>query len=208
MSQAKDIIDDIKHRFPDRAGNIYPALNRAIRLVSKRLKYHGSSSVKGALSVSITAGASSGTLPTDFWGLLGEPYISGETYALKPLPDLRTKLIYSTASTPIYYEIYGSTINLIPGSSGAATVLGDYWQRPTKITKPTDTIPYLELWDDVIQEALIHIYSTGGSSVDANYISMMENFIYKSIDEVIPGLERKAPTRIEDANQYNSLMWD
>jgi len=205
MSQAKDIIDEIAHRLPDR-NHVYPALNRAIRMVAKRLKYHNSSKVKGELSVSITADTSSGTFPSDFWGLLGKPYISGKTYTLKPLPDMRTKLIYSSNSVPVYYEVLGNTLNLIPGSTSAITICGYYWQRPTKITAPTNTMPYNELFDDAIQESILHVYA--GGTIDPDYITTMEKIIYKSVDEIIPGIEQTPPTRMTNSMSLDSLMWE
>ena len=174
-------------------------------MVAKRLKYHDSSWVKGSLAVTIAAADDSGTLPSDFWGLIGQPNISGKTYTLKPLPTRTTKLIYTSDSIPIWYEVIGATLNVIPGSTDGCTINGYYWAKPTKITAPDDTMPYQELFDDTIQEALL--YAHAGGMTDANYIGIMENFINKSIDEIIPGLEQVKPTKIPNATNYNDLMW-
>lgn len=203
MSEAKDIIDEISHRMPDKQ-NLYPALNRAIVLVSKRLKFHDSSLIRGALSVTVSADTSTGSMPSDYWGLLDKPYVSGKTEFLYPLPNDRTKLLHTTDSVPRWYEMVGTTINLIPGTTSEITILGPYWVKPTKITKPTDTMPYNEQFDDVIQEALLNIYITGG--VDGNSIGTMKSLINDSIDLIMPGLEQKIPQRTPDAQNLNSYM--
>lgn len=197
MSQVKDIIDSIGHRLPDK-NNLYPALNRAVRLIAKRLMYHDLSMVRGSLSVTISADSSSGTLPTDYWGLVGKPYLSGETRYLEPVPDPRYKLLYSENSKPRYYEIAGTTINLFPGSSSATTVYGDYWTRPTKLTSPMDTMPFSELFDDAIEEALVVTYT--GQDVGA-----LQNIIYKAVDEVAPYLDKPATYRVQDTMNLDVL---
>jgi hypothetical protein len=206
MSQVKDIIDGIKHRLPDRT-NIYPALNRAVSMVNKRLKYHDSSMIKGALSVTITADSASGSMPSDYWGLLGKPYISGETYFLEPIPNQETKLNFTDNTTPRWYEIIGTTIYLYPGTSTEATLIGPYWQKSTALTKSTDTMTFSELFDDAIQESLIHTYITGESTGNPVDISMIRNFINTAVDEIVPGIEQKIPTRITEAVNYDSMMW-
>jgi hypothetical protein len=197
MSQVKDIYDGIKHRLPDRV-NLFPALNRAVRTISKRLFYHDVSMVRGSLAVTIAAGGNSGTLPSDCWGLVGRPYISGKTSFLAPVPDPRYKLLYTSDAEPLYYEVAGLTINLYPGSSAEATLNGSYWARPAALTALTDTMPFNELFDDAIQEVLIHTYKTGLSSGDGNDIGLLTNFINKAVDEVAPYLDKQAMTQVED----------
>jgi hypothetical protein len=195
MSTVLDIIDGIKHRLPDRT-NLYPSLNRAVRLVSKRLFYHKSTLIQGALSETITAGSSSVALPSDFWGLLGWPYLNGEVQRLYPVPDMETKLTYTSTGTPIYYEIKGQTMYFYPGSTAAATLNGDYWQRETKLTKPTDTMPWNELFDDAISEALLQVYTTGQTA--GNEITIMGALINKAVDEIVPYMDRATPQRVDD----------
>ena len=204
MSQVKDIIDGIKHRLPDRA-NIYPALNRAVRMVNKRLFYHKSSMIQGSLAVTIAAAGNSGDLPTDFWGLMERPYITGETWTLEPVPDQETKLRYTDDSIPIYYDVKGWTLYLYPGSTSGCTIGGDYWQRPTAVTSPTDTMPYHELFDDAISEVLIKVYQTGAASGDTSEISLMENFINGAVDQIVPYIEKKAPKRFSDFNSLDFM---
>lgn len=204
MSSARDIIDGIKHRLPSRV-NLYPTLNRTVRMVSKRLFFHKSSLVKGALSVTITADSASASLPSDFWGLMEAPYISTDVRPLEPVPDRETKLTYSSNTTPMFYEIMGTTLYLYPGSSSEITIKGAYWSRPTAITKPSDTMPYNELFDDAIQEALLHIYSSGDSTGNPGEIGMLQNFINKSVDEIVPYIEMSAPKRLPSNLDYDAM---
>lgn len=197
MSQAKDILNNIKHRLPDRT-NIYPTLNRAVRLVSKRLFYNKSNIVLGALSVTIAADESTGTLPSNFWGLLNKPYESTKTYTLRPIPNQQMELFYTTSSVPRYYKIIGTTIEVFPGTSSEIIINGDYWKRPDKITKPTDTIPFNEQFDDVIEESLLHVFVTGGTTGDTNNVALMRNFINEQVDSIVPYIEKKSPKRIPD----------
>lgn len=202
MSQVKDIIDGISHRLPDKI-NLYPALNRAVRMIAKRLFYHDVSLVRGSLSVSIAEDATTGTLPTDFWGLVGRPYIDGQTRYLEPLPEQRYKLLYTSAAIPIYYEIAGTSITLVPGASSASTVKGMYFQRPTQLTSPMDTMPYNEAFDDAIAEALIHTYITGNST--GSEVATMQHFINKAVDEMAPYMDKSAPVRTKDDLELDYL---
>ena len=174
-------------------------LNRVVRLVSKRLFYHKSNLILGSLSVTIAADTDTGALPDDFWGLLDKPYISTKNYPLTPLPNQQTGLVFTDDSTPIYYKIIGNTINLYPGTSSEIIINGDYWTRPTQITKPTDTIPFDEQFDDVIEESLIHSFITGGTTGDVNTVALMRNFINEQIDSIVPYIENSAPKRIPDS---------
>jgi hypothetical protein len=207
MSTVQEIIDGIKHRLPERT-NIYPALNRAVVMIAKRLFYHDVSMIRGSLSVSVAADSSSGSLPADFWGLTYKPYISGKQRFLEPVPDPRYKLRYTANATPIYFEIAGTTINLYPGTTSDITILGGYWAKPTKLTSPLDTMPFHEMFDDAIQEAIIHTLTTGNST--GGEIVALQNFIMKAVDEIAPYLDKPARFRVEDGMGLNFLTneWD
>ena len=207
MSQVKDIIDGIKHRLPDRV-NIYPSLNRAVRLIAKRLMYHDSSFVRGALSVTVAEDGTSGALPSDFWGLAGKPYIYGKKRFLEPIPDQRYKLLYTTVSEPRYYELSGTTLNLYPGTSSEISIRGMYWARPAELDDPTDTMPYNELFDDVISEALIHIYGTGMTTGNTAELQMMTAMINQAVDEIVPYIDKQAPRIADDYLNLNYYEWD
>lgn len=199
MSTVIELIESVKHRLESR-DNIYPALNKAIRLANKRLMFHDSDLCTGALSVSVLASAATATMPSDFWGLRGLPYISGQTYPLRPVPSKQTTLDFQTAAQPLYYEIIGQTMRLIPATSSAITILGDYWQRPTKITGPRDTIPYFEQLDDIIGEFLVESMKTKPVQE-----SELQQLIVKSIDEFIFLRDKKGNIPFPDGTDWDGL---
>ena len=151
----------------------------------------------GSLAVSIEVDASSGSLPSDYWGMISWPYISGLKERLRPVPDVETKLAYSDTGQPIYFQVMGHTIYLYPGSSSAITINGDYWAKPTALTALTDTMPYYELFDEAIRDALI---ATAPSEIGRNQSegAIMQTVINAYVDEVVPNLDKKAPTRVDD----------
>lgn len=197
MSTVIELIETVKHRLENR-DNIYPAINRALRILNKRLMYHNSDLVTGSLNVSVLASADTATMPSDFWGLRGFPYISGDTTPLRPLPDKRTALFYPDDAVPLYYEVHGQTLKLIPGTASAITILGDYWQRPTKITGPNDTIPYFEQFDDAISEFLVEAVKVKPSPE-----GVLQQIIVRSVDELVPIRDMKGCTPFPDG-----IGWD
>ena len=166
-------------------------------MINKRLFYHKSTLIKGDLAITIAASGSSGSLPDGFWAFMERPYMDGKTYALRPVPNIETKLKYDQDSIPIYYERVGTTLNLYPGWSAGGTIKGLYWTTPTALTKHSDTIPYNGLYDDILQEALIHIYATGDSTNQGS-IMTLTNFINESIDQIEPYTAGQAPKRFDD----------
>jgi hypothetical protein len=136
-------------------------------------------------------------MPATFWGLVGKPYISGQQRYLEPVPDPRAKLLYTSDAIPIYYEMSGTTMYLYPGCSAESTLKGSYWSKPTELVAITDTMPYNELFDDAIQEALIHIYTTGLNG--GNDLMALTNYINKSVDEIAPYLDKQAVVQAEDS---------
>lgn len=126
MSQAKDIIDGIKHRIKDRA-DVYSVLNRAVRMVSQRLFFH-QAAMKG----------------------------------------------------------------------------GGHWERPAELAKPSDIMPFYGVFDDVVQGAMINYY-LGKESEAVNEISLMQDYIHKAVDELVPSIEAREPQRFVDNAQFDSL---
>lgn len=195
MSTVSDILDGISNGLPNKV-NI-ARVNRSISLISKRLFYHKSSLAKGALAVSVSVDTSSASLPADYWGMVDRPYIVGLTTPLKQLPDLETKLAYTSKSQPIYFDVLGQTIYLYPGTSSAITIGGDYWAKPTKLTAVTDTVPYNELFDEAIREALLDTPPDENGRGKGEG-SVMEAIINKAVDEIAPYRDKKTPTQVVD----------
>ena len=196
MSTVSEILEGIGHGLPKKV-NI-ARVNRAVRLISKRLFYHKSSLVKGALAVSVSADANSGSLPSDFMGMIDWPYISGETTRLRQVPNVETRLAYTDDSKPIYFDVKGQTIHLYPGTSSDITINGDYWARATAITALTDTMPFYELFDEAIREALINTYAAEAENGIKNEGAIMEAVLNQAVDEIAPHRDKKYPTRVSD----------
>jgi len=207
MSTVSEILEGIKHGFPNKV-NI-ARVNRAVRLISLRLFYHKSSLAKGALAVTVTADSSSASLPSDYWGMIDWPYVVGKTNRLEQLPNLETRLTYSSNSSPIYFDIKGQTIYLYPGTSSEIVIGGDYWAMPTAITALTATVPFNELFDEAIIEALCNtpITETGRNPSEG---VIMKTIIDKVVDEIAPYRDKKSPIRVEDNlnfDEYSNEDW-
>ena len=188
MSTALDILKQVRHAInPD--VDVLGALNEAIRVVAKRLYLLKSKIIHDDLAVAIVADDTHGDLPSDFWGLDSYPYLSGYTSRLKPLPSIDVKLVYGTSTgQPLYYEIKGLEIDITPTSGGSYTIVGDYIVKPTKITATSDTMPYNELFDDVIASFMkLYFKSPPGGTV------LMPQYLTEEIDVVASRREKKAP---------------
>lgn len=207
MSKAADIFNAIKHRLPGKSTTAYPVLNSAVRAIAKRLLHNNSTLVRGELTVNIEAGASTGNLPEDFWGLMGWPYILGQMESLDPLPNRETELQYVVASIPQWYRLTNlSQIKLIPGSIAAVVLKGDYFKRPDRITGPMSSIPYNELFDDAIEELLVHLYGTGNTTGNQSDVQMLEAFLNPRVDAVASTIEKTAPLRIKNTNGLDGRL--
>jgi hypothetical protein len=188
MSTVQNIIDSCGDRLETaNVDSLYPHFNRAIRLVAKRLSLAG-----GADTASVS-------LPSDFWGLFEDPWFDGIRYRLRPLPPGNQKVLYDGEyGEPRWYEVKGTTIYFIPGNTAAGTLKGDYFQKPAALSAGTDTIPYNEEFDDMIEEFLIE-------SVKINPVSEPElrTEIFKRVDEHIIHRDRTA------ANEMTiGIDWD
>jgi hypothetical protein len=139
-------------------------------------------------SVTITSNDEYGDLPSDFWGLVGYPYLSGKPWRLKPLPNLTTKLSYTGAGIPLYYAIKGQDIYVTPDTSADYTIKGDYFAKPTQITATTDTMPYWEMFDDVIAERMRVFYTKDPGSVEIGF-----KYLQDEIDLIAMKYAKKAP---------------
>lgn len=199
MSTVAELIDSVKHRLESRA-NVYPAINKAIRLINKRMQYHGSDMATSSMSVSVSANGTTATMPSDFWGLRGLPYINGQTTPLRPLEDKSVYLAYQTAAVPLFYEIQGQTMKLIPATSSAITIKGDYWARPTKITGPADTIPYYEQFDDAIAEFVVEAVKSQPKPESA-----LQQVIFNAVDEIIPIRDMRGSIPFPEGTDWDYL---
>jgi hypothetical protein len=141
-------------------------------------------------SITITSDDAYGFLPDDFWGLQGKPYLDGQASPLLPLPSVDVELQYRSASLPVYYKILKKKIYVTPHTSDTYTIKADYFQKPETVTLPTDTIPFDDMFDDVIWELVKRIFKTG-SIIDSD----IENLCNRGVDLIVSKRGRRAPSR-------------
>jgi hypothetical protein len=150
--------------------------------------------------ITITSDASYGDLPSDFWGLVEYPYLSGESWHLLPLPNQQVKHSYDNAGIPLYYQIKGARIEITPQAGSDYTIVGDYFAKPTAITALTDTMPYYELFDDVIAEYMRTRFLTrqqpGGTSLSSIFMA-------EEIDRIAMVRDKKAPYHNKTGINWN-----
>jgi hypothetical protein len=150
----------------------------------------------GAASTKITVDDSIGYLPSDFWGLADKPYISGKKYPLLPLPSVDVALQYTTGD-PIYYQVKGTKLYVTPSTGSDYTVIADYYKKPTELTATTDTVPFHELFDDLISEYIMQYFRGKGGAV--------EQLITQGVDLIALKYDKKAPATASGIN-WNYLL--
>lgn len=162
---------------------------------------HSISAIAAGTSYTLTSRDDFGYLPSDFWGLFSDskPYISGKTWPLLPLPTQDEKLNWSSAGEPYWYEIIGDRLYLTPPTDSDVTVKGFYFKKPT-VSNFEDTMPYFELFDEILQEYLVEILTTGagnGMSVQAQLMT--------GVDLVVAKRPRKGPNLMTQGINWNDL---
>jgi hypothetical protein len=155
----------------------------------------------GAASTTITVDDSIGYLPSDFWGLADKPYISGKKYPLLPSPSVDVELQYTTGD-PIYYKIQGTKLYVIPSTGADYTVIADYYKKATELTATTDTLPYSELFDDLMAEYVM-LYFRGPQS--GAQIMTIDKLVRDGVDLVAMKFDKKAPV-VGGGINWNYLM--
>lgn len=154
----------------------------------------------GAGSFAITSDDAYGFLPSDFWGLNNrhKPYLSGYTTPLLPLPSTEVELQYPGAGLPLYYRIIGtSKIYVTPHAGANYTIKADYFQKPTAMTVNTDTLPYNEMFDDLIIEYVAR-YFRGGE--DLNERMLLDKDIKAQVSIMASKYGHKAPPQSSGIN--------
>jgi hypothetical protein len=156
--------------------------------------------VTAGTSTILTVKNDRSALPTDFWGFCGDdpddyPYVDGYTKVLRPLPNQRRALIenQSMGAIPNYFKIKGTNLHVSPPAGEDLTIKGDYFQRPTTLTATTDTIPFNEIFDDAICEAIATLYEKGLSSQVEN-TALLQKICFEAVDLIIPKYQQKSPT--------------
>ena len=105
-------------------------------------------------------------------------------------PSGKTPSSYEVQSqaigTPRYFELKGTYLHIYPCDDEALVVYGDYFAKPTELTDTTDTVPFLELFDDVIEEYVVKIVRSGYSGADdKSDPTLLRAFVWEAVDSVV-----------------------
>jgi hypothetical protein len=165
--------------------------------------------VTAGSEITITSLADRVSLPSDFWGLCGDgkedyPNIDGQTDVLLPLPSRKTALEAGSASTPEYFIIKGTRMFFSPSTGSDIVIKGDYFKRPAALSALTDTVPFNELFDDAICEAVALLYEKGLSSQAENE-TLLDKVLFNTVDMIVPGYGRRASTGAQGGIDWASF---
>lgn len=189
----------------DASGNAGPF--KIATAVAGTLTLSATDAVTAALAgsdVTITSDASFGYLPTDFWGLKGKPYIDGKDYTLTPLPSVDVEIAYPSSGEPRHYKIRGTKFYITPSTSTDYTIKADYFQRPTSITTTTATLPFNELFDDLIAEYAVK-YFRGAKTEGMPAESLLSKMVIENVDLIANRYDRRAPVEFPQAVDWDNI---
>jgi len=179
---------------------------RIVTAADKTLTLASTDSVTAATAatVVITSDDGYGYLPSGFWGFIDQPYIDGKTYPLLPLPNLETKLSYTSAGEPRYYQVKERKIYIIPAAGADYTIKADYFARPTELTATTDTLPFNEMFDDVMAEYVMR-YFRGGIEGQAATVDL-NRMLVENVDLIAGKYGRKAAAGMPEGIPWDEIM--
>lgn len=160
-------------------------------------------------TITLTSLADRVSLPDDFWGLCGDdkedyPNIEGYQDVLLPLPSRKTALESGSGSTPQYFQIKGRKMFFWPSTGSDIVIVGDYFAKPTALSALTDTVPFWELFDEAIGEALTVLYEKGLSSQAENE-ALLDKVLFQTVDMIVPGYGCRPPSRAQGGIDWDSF---
>jgi len=141
-------------------------------------------------SKTITSDDAYGFLPSDFWGMRDKPYLDTKTWALVPLPSQDVDLQYSGPGEPLYYKIRGMKVYMTPHAGGNYTLKGDYFSRPSTVTLTTSTVPFNELFDDLIAEYIAMYFRNDATAVERQ---ILDKELKEGVDLAASKYDRQGP---------------
>ena len=105
-------------------------------------------------------------------------------------PSGKTPSSYEVQSqaigTPKYFELKGTVLHIYPCDDEELIIYGDYFAKPTKLDDTTDSMPYNELFDDIIEEYIVKIVRSGFTGVDDKADpNLLQHFMWNAVDEVL-----------------------
>lgn len=138
----------------------------------------------------VTSDDAYGFLPSDFWGMKDKPYLDTKTWTLVPLPSQDVDLQYSGPGEPLYYKIRGAKIYMTPHAGDNYTLKGDYFYRPTAVTATTSTVPFNELFDDLIAEYVAMYFRNNATAVERQ---ILDKELKEGVDLAASKYDRQGP---------------
>ena len=98
-------------------------------------------------------------------------------------------------------ELAGEEITLTAG----VVVNGDYFAAPTKVTDLLDTVPWNELFDEVIAECVVHLHRTSPDGHDPTQLGVIDKMINDYVDEIVPHRDKDAAAVPRDVIDWSSF---
>lgn len=227
MSTVADVLEYIQYR-ADTDLDLLPTVNFVNRAIAKRLYYLNSDFLVKDFNLRLENASEEGDgividgdseitlatesvyagfaeLPSDFWGLKSEPYIDGYKYPLAPLPSIQAAMNLGEGGVPLYYKVKHIWILVYPppATGAAMDCIAEYFFKPSKLTATSDTMPFTELFDDVVAEAIARFYKNG-TQMDAENAGLFREFIAEQVDFVATKRERRTPVLMPQGIDWNA----
>lgn len=160
-----------------------PAVQTVLDVIARRLWFKRSDLAKANMGPSdLSAGVNTITMPADFMGFDGTPFIVKDTgdVDLTQLPPAgRGK--YKLPGTPRYYQVLGPNLYLFPTPDSAVSVGAVYYQNAPRLTGMDSVIPYGGIFDLIIADAVVMI---GEGGVAATGTAPFQYLINQYVDAV------------------------
>jgi hypothetical protein len=209
-SDSQFVAEGFKEDMPittDCSGNAGPF--RISTVAAGTLTLHPSASLTAQAagsSYTLTSANHFGYVPSDFWGIVGKPAISGYKDPLLPLPDMETKLQYMSSSgmntgTPLYYELKGNKFCITPATASDITIIGDYFKKPATMTNMNSILPFEGVLDDAITEYLLNVLAGGTATAETN----LQSILTDAVDLIVAKRAKRAGGELPVGIPWGSL---
>ena len=140
-----------------------------------------------ASEFTITSDDSYGFMPSDFWGLK-----EFDATPLSAWPPQEVAVEYTEVGTPMYYKTQGSNLYVLPHTDTDILIIADYYQKPATVTGETSTIPFNEMFDELIAE-YVEVYFRGPMAKGGSQLAILDKLIKDGVDPVSVRYDRKYP---------------
>ena len=113
------------------------------------------------ISIPILANEPTYALDPLFIGFVDFPWIAELKKVIFPIPNIQTKIDYSTPNPPTYYELRGFNLTLWATPALNYTLVGEYYRRPAPLVDMSSTLPFYGLIDNALVDAVAMIGQKG-----------------------------------------------